>query len=810
MRHQRLLSLLRAALCAEHADAAHAAAASDIVDAADTVDALVIARHLAALRARGEVALADGLARLLAESERDAAADLPPTPEQLRQLQELPELQAEALQLRASNLLLRGELRAIQGSGGVWRNKRAARRGCGPASAAMASSMSNASTANDGRHQQELTEQILDQLPIPVFLKDREGRFLRFNHRFTEFTQRDKVEIQGRTIDDFASPRWAAVTREEDAAAWSGHPVTSERRMTTFDPPRDVLVSRSVIHSGDQAYMLGYFIDISEQRAARTAMQHAVESAEAASRAKSEFLANMSHEIRTPMNGILGMTELVLESSLTPEQRADLRLVQASAHALLTIVDDILDFSKVEAGKLDIEEIPFDLRQLVADTVRAMALRAGQKGLELRCELAPKLPRIVKGDPGRLRQVLINLLGNAIKFTERGGVSVSVDVVREEDDRSDVRFAVRDTGIGVPPEKQALIFEAFAQVDGSTTRQYGGTGLGLTICRRLLILMQGQIVVASEPGRGSTFSFTVPLKHTGVSQAAPLPPLRDAGARGAPLDSGDGDDGGAAQPAAAEPGAHARMAARTGLRVLLAEDNPVNQRLALRLLEQLGHRVTVVDNGQAALDHATRGVYDLVLMDVQMPELDGLAATRQLRQWELTHGGHVPVIAMTARAMAGDRERCLEAGMDDYLAKPISSARLRLALARYEPDPAQPVLDWRGALLRLDGDAALLLELGAIFLDDGPQLWQDLTTALAAGDSERSLRAVHSLKGVLVNFGAGPALAVAEQLSTSIHAGLPAPQWQLAAGKLEPALALVYEALSTLIAGGAAAMADAS
>src|SRR5471030_363720 len=770
MRHQRLLSLLRAALCAEHADAAHAAAASDIVDAADTVDALVIARHLAALQARGEVALADGLARLLAESERDAAADLPPTPEQLRQLQELPELQAEALQLRASNLLLRGELRAIQGSGGVWRNKRAARRGCGPASAAMASSMSNASTANDGRHQQELTEQILDQLPIPVFLKDREGRFLRFNHRYTEFTQRDKVEIQGRTIDDFASPRWAAVTREEDAAAWSGHPVTSERRMTTFDPPRDVLVSRSVIHSGDQAYMLGYFIDISEQRAARTAMQHAVESAEAASRAKSEFLANMSHEIRTPMNGILGMTELVLESSLTPEQRADLRLVQASAHAL----------------------------------------RAGQKGLELRCELAPKLPRIVKGDPGRLRQVLINLLGNAIKFTQAGSVSVSVDVLREEDDRSEVRFAVRDTGIGVPPEKQALIFEAFAQVDGSTTRQYGGTGLGLTICRRLVILMQGQIVVASEPGRGSTFSFTVPLKHTGVSQAAPLPPLRDAGARGAPLDSGDGDDGGAAQPAAAEPGAHARMAARTGLRVLLAEDNPVNQRLALRLLEQLGHRVTVVDNGQAALDHATRGVYDLVLMDVQMPELDGLAATRQLRQWELTHGGHVPVIAMTARAMAGDRERCLEAGMDDYLAKPISSARLRLALARYAPDPAQPVLDWRGALLRLDGDAALLLELGAIFLDDGPQLWQDLTTALAAGDSERSLRAVHSLKGVLVNFGAGPALAVAEQLSTSIHAGLPAPQWQLAAGKLEPALALVYEALSTLIAGGAAAMTDAS
>src|SRR5471032_1303702 len=753
-------------------------------------------RHVALIRQALQASDAQELARLLEP-----------------QLAALAEMEAEVHQLRSANALLRKENRQQRGNIGTWRDKRTARLAGlqRELHADLQVQLRAPSEEQAARDQQELTEQILDQLPIPIFLKDRDGRFLRFNSRFEEFTQRSRAEILGRTVDEFATPRWAAATHDEDELAWSsGRMVTTERRMATFDPPLDVLVSRKVINSGGLSYMLGYFIDISEQRAARAAMQHAVESAEAASRAKSEFLANMIHEIRTPMNGILGMTELVLESALTPEQRADLRLVQASAHALLTIVDDILDFSKVEAGKLDIEEIPFDLRQLVADTVRAMALRAGQKGLELRCELAPKLPRIVKGDPGRLRQVLINLLGNAIKFTQAGSVSVSVDVLREEDDRSEVRFAVRDTGIGVPPEKQALIFEAFAQVDGSTTRQYGGTGLGLTICRRLLILMQGQIVVASEPGRGSTFSFTVPLKHTGVSQAAPLPPLRDAGARGAPLDSGDGDDGGAAQPAAAEPGAHARMAARTGLRVLLAEDNPVNQRLALRLLEQLGHRVTVVDNGQAALDHATRGVYDLVLMDVQMPELDGLAATRQLRQWELTHGGHVPVIAMTARAMAGDRERCLEAGMDDYLAKPISSARLRLALARYAPDPAQPVLDWRGALLRLDGDAALLLELGAIFLDDGPQLWQDLTTALAAGDSERSLRAVHSLKGVLVNFGAAPALTVAGQLAADIHAGLPPSQWQLAAGKLEPALALVYDALSTLIAGGAAAMTDAS
>ena len=379
-------------------------------------------------------------------------------------------------------------------------------------------------TEEDARHRQELTEQILDQLPIPVFLKDREGHFLRCNKRFEEFTQRTREEILGRTIEHFASPRWAAATRAEDSLAWSsGHMVTSERRLMSFDPPRDVLVSRSVINSGGRSYMLGYFIDISEQRAARDAMQRAVESAEAASRAKSEFLANMSHEVRTPMNGILGMTELVLESELTAEQRADIGLVKASADALLAIVNDILDFSKIEAGKLDLEDVPFDLRQMVEDSVRVMALRARQKGLALRCELPAGLPRNLKGDPGRLRQVLINLIGNAIKFTGQGGVTVAVALGREDDERCDITFSVSDTGIGIPQEKQKLIFEAFAQVDGSTTREHGGTGLGLTICRRLVILMQGRIGVASEPGAGSTFSFTVPLRHTGLAAAAPLP-----------------------------------------------------------------------------------------------------------------------------------------------------------------------------------------------------------------------------------------------------------------------------------------------
>jgi len=760
------------------------------------------------------------------------------------QLAALAELEAEARQLRSANALLRKENRQQRGNAGTWRDPHTAR--LAGLQHELHADLHGQPRAPAGeraaRDQQELTEQILDQLPIPIFLKDRDGRFLRFNSRFEEFTQRSRAEILGRTVDDFASPRWAAATHEEDEQAWAtGRMVTTERRMATFDPPLDVLVSRKVIRTGGLSYMLGYFIDISEQRAARAAMQHAVESAEAASRAKSEFLANMSHEIRTPMNGILGMTELVLESDIDAGQRADLALVKASADALLHIVDDILDFSKIEAGKLEIEEVPFDLRQLVADTLRAMSLRARQKGLALAAEIPPAVPRLMKGDPGRLRQVLLNLVGNAIKFTDAGGVTVALSVGAERDGRSEIAFAVRDTGIGVPPEKQHLIFEAFAQVDGSTTREYGGTGLGLAICRRLVILMQGRIDVSSVPGRGSVFSFTVPLQHTGAAQAAPLPPLAVlAPGQGMNLNANDnGLLGGAGEatpatspagglrasigepasapdgllaglgesaPAAPAPGSllsSVGESAPGGLRVLLAEDNPVNQRLAVRLLEKLGHRVTLVDSGLAVLERASHGDHDLILMDVQMPGLDGLAATRQIRQREAAQGGHVPIIAMTARAMAGDRERCLEAGMDDYLAKPVDSQQLRAMLLRYQPDSGHLLLDWRGALKRLDGDAELLLELAALFLHDGPQLWQELGEALAAGDVPRSTRAVHSLKGVLANFGAARALALAEQLSVALRAGQPC---QLAAGRLEPALRQVYVALKELIDGGAEAM----
>ncbi len=633
--------------------------------------------------------------------------------------------------------------------------------------------------------QQALTEQILDQLPIPVFLKDRAGRFVRFNRQFQIFSQFTRAEMLGRTIGEFASRGWAVLTDAEDEQAWrSGLMVSSERRLTNVEPARDFLINRIVINSGGEAYLLGFAIDMSAPRAARAAMQLAVESAEAASRAKSEFLANMSHEIRTPMNGILGLTELVLDSPLAPQQRADIALVKASADALLTIINDILDFSKIEAGKLELEQVPFDLRQLVNDTTRAMALHARQKGLTLACALAPELPAALCGDPGRLRQVLVNLLGNAIKFTEHGGVELTLRVVALHDAHCEVEFAVRDSGIGIPPDKQKLIFEAFAQVDGSTTREYGGTGLGLTICRRLVTLMQGRIELDSAVGAGSNFRVVVPL---GVAELerAPLALLKPLAA---PLPASD---------------AAASAPAQGGLRILLAEDNPINQRMALRLLEKMGHRVTLVDNGHVAVQRATSAPFDLMLMDVQMPGLDGISAARQIRSWEARHGGHVPIIAMTARAMQGDRERCLEAGMDDYISKPIAGAQLRRMISHFEGTPELPVLDWRAALHRLDGDAELLLELAALFLDDAPALLQELRAGLAAQQPDQAERTLHSLRGVLVTFGAERALAQADQLAARLYSIPAGADGALCVDALAGALDDACASLRALLAGGA-------
>jgi PAS domain S-box-containing protein len=756
-----------------------------------------------------------------------------------------------------------------------------------------------------------LLHALMDNVPDSIYFKDTASRFTRVNKAAAlRFGPDDPAKVVGKTDFDFFTDEHARQAYDDEQGLMrSGQPVVGKEEKETWPDGRETWVSSTKMPFRDQhGRIIGTFgisRDITDRKRAEVELHKAKQAADQANRAKSAFLANMSHEIRTPMNGILGMTELALETELTVEQRQYLDMVKASADSLLTVINDILDFSKIEAGKLELEALDFDVRDSLGDAMKALALKAHQKGLELALHVRPEVPEAVRGDPVRLRQVILNLANNAIKFTDHG--EVVVEVVSGESDPltthhsplTTLHFSVRDTGIGIAADKLRAIFEPFTQADVSTTRKYGGTGLGLTISSRLVEMMGGRIWVESEAGAGTTFHFTAAfappqgepvrrrpvrlesvrglsvlvvddnatnrmileetlrswqLKPTVVDGGpAALAEMRRRAAAGEPfplvlLDvmmpemdgfalaeemkqhpelagatvmmlSSSGQPGGAARcrrlgvasflmkplkqselldallnalgrreaaPEAASPAARAASgggAPGRPLRILLAEDNAVNQMVALRLLAKDGHTVVVVGDGKEALARLEEQPFDLVLMDVQMPEMGGFEATAAIRQREQETGRHVPIVAMTAHAMKGDRERCLEAGMDGYVSKPVQSHELRQVIGTIVPAssraPEGPgaagggdgaagssgdVLDRAAALASAGGDARLLGELAELFLADCPRRLEDLHGAVARADAARLKMVAHTLRGSLGHFGAHAAREAAQRL----------------------------------------------
>jgi len=639
---------------------------------------------------------------------------------------------------------------------------------------------------------------LIENSPLAIIVVDSDNRVQTCNPAFERLFQYSVQEITGAGLNELIvpeelAPQAADYSRRVEREGETLHATTRRRRkdgtlvdVELYGVPLNV--------RGKVVGVYGLYLDITERKRAEAEIQNARMADEAASRAKSEFVANMSHEIRTPMNGVLGMIELALDTELTSEQREYLEMVKSSALSLLTVLNDVLDFSKIEVGKLDLESIEFNLRDSLEPAMKTLASRAHEKGLELNCDVRPNVPETLVGDPSRLRQVIVNLTGNAIKFTERGEVTLRVESEAEEAVAARLHFSVTDTGIGIESEKQATIFDAFTQADGSTARRYGGTGLGLTISRRLVEMMGGRIWLESAVGQGSVFHFSASFGVVNrPDRPAPLPAvnleglpvlvvddnptnrrilegmlvswrmepalaesaqvalidLRQAMAAGRPFpllladanmpgrdgfwlveqlrqeprlaattiimltSAGQRGDGArcrelgvgayltkpigrsellnaimrvlgtrsAEQAQASLVTRHSLREERRTLRILLAEDNFVNQTLAVRLLTKHGHDVEVVANGRQALDKLKQERFDVVLMDVQMPEMDGYETTTAIREMERATGRHIPIIAMTAHAMKGDQERCLEAGMDGYIAKPIRAEELLKEIA---------------------------------------------------------------------------------------------------------------------------------
>jgi PAS domain S-box-containing protein len=576
---------------------------------------------------------------------------------------------------------------------------------------------------------------IVENIPYMVFVKDAADlRFVRFNRAGEELLGYSRHELIGKSDYDFFP------LEEADAFTRADRAVLAGRR--AVDIPEEPIRTRNRgirhLHTkkipvfdrdGQPRYLLGISEDITEFKHVAAELNRTREVAEAASRAKTDFLARMSHEIRTPMNGIIGMTELALGTALTGEQREYLTMLRDSANSLRAIVNDILDFSKIETGKLDIESVPFDPRDCVEKAVQTFGLQARAKGLRLRVRIPAGVPKMVVGDPGRLRQVLVNLVDNAIRFTDQGRIEVTLWARRRSKKSVTLAFVVSDTGIGIPDDKKQVIFDAFTQADESTSRNYGGTGLGLAISSRLVEMMGGRIWVTTAPGKGSKFHFTVDFNLSARARRQKA--------------------GGVPAVSRLEP-----------LRVLVAEDNQVNRLLIVRMLEQEGHKVSVAGSGAEAIELVKRGPVDLVLMDLEMPNVGGLEATRLIRASEKRHGGYVPIVAITAHAMPGYRERCLDAGMDGYIAKPIQKEDLWRAIAKVLP--SRPV-ERRDPPAQPTGNGDILHVVGRMARQEIAQI----EGHIRRGRLERVRVMAHNLIGAAGMLGVAPAVDVARALEAA-------------------------------------------